>query len=605
MEAKIKDILVIGDPHCSAKRKKSWDSATKEIFSKIQGYRFKHCIITGDLFDKTPTVEERIIFAKFINKLQNYAEHIILIKGTDSHEYTGGNYHFEDITILTNIRAYEELTVGNFIFGHYEVKGTKYINGYMSESKREVKPDFTYMLGHVHCFSDDVEFLTQCGWKNFYNLGNHKVATYNKGIIEYQKPLDYICENYSGQMISIESKNISSLITPTHRLLYAYKKNIPYRFRQAQEMIGKSISGNYPIAARTKEEGLFLSENHIRLLVWIVADGSFDKYSECRWHLKKERKIFRLENLLNNMNLKYKKYFCKDGTVKIDLKTSGIKKILGLSSNKVLPQKIRHLSYSQIRVLLKEYAETDGNYQKNSKKSIQISTAKKVEADLLQELCILSGCSCNLNIKKEKYYVLNIVLDNLSQNTNSKDSFSVQNYSGKVVCLTTKNQTLITRQKGKVLISGNSPQCSFDNVNYIGSIYKVSFSEINDQKRIAIIDKEKIQWIDIQSRPMYEIVLKGKSGKVKALGLKELQQNPDMEIDLKVKVITDSQTLGSIHRNIYKIKRKYNIEYYREEIKINEIKTDVPEDLDKEALLKKYCKERKVDYSLIEKELNQ
>jgi DNA repair exonuclease SbcCD nuclease subunit len=291
-------ILVIGDPHCNQSRKKAWDTAIKSIFKVIGKTIFNKVIITGDLFDKTPTIEERVMMAKFLKRLAKNCKNIILIKGTDTHEFTKGFYNFEDVTLLTNIQAWEELAIGKFMFGHYEVKGTRYVNGHLSESKKEVNPELVYMLGHIH-----------------------------------------------------------------------------------------------------------------------------------------------------------------------------------------------------------------------------------------------------------------------------------------------------------------QPTCSFDNVNYVGSIYKVSFAEIADQKRIAIIENGKVQWVDIQSRPMYEIELAGKAGKVKASGLKNLKESGNKEIDLKVKAVTDSLSLGSIHRAINKLKREYKIEYYRDDIRIEELKTDLPEDLNQEVLLKKYCEMRKAPYTLVEKEM--
>lgn len=290
--------LVIGDPHCDEKRYKAWDIAIHSICRQIIDEQFDNIIITGDLFNKTPTIKERVMFAKFLNMLQLHTEDITLIKGTDSHEFSKGFYNYEDILLLTNITAVEELQIDKFIFGHYEVKGTKYVNGYLSQSTKKVNPNLTYILGHIH-----------------------------------------------------------------------------------------------------------------------------------------------------------------------------------------------------------------------------------------------------------------------------------------------------------------SSQCSFNNVHYVGSMYKTSFSEINDVKRIAIIDSGNIRWINIHSRPMYEITLTGDSGKVTATGLKNLKEAPTKEIDLKIKVITDSQTLSAIHRAIYKLKRKFNVEYYADDIKITEVKTDVPTDLNQEELLKKFCKLKKIDYSLVEREV--
>ena len=506
--------------------------------------------------------------------------------------------------LCEDFKQHKELKIGKYIFGHYEVAGTKYINGHASDSSHKVDPKAIYVLGHIHCFSEDAEFLTEKGWKYFDDLDNLKVATLKSGLIEFQKPLEYIKEPYTGDLVQINSKNISAKITPNHRLLYSYKRNHPYRFRPASDLLESSIGGYYPIAGYRAIKPYPLTENELRLIVWICADGStLSKYSDCRWHLKKPRKIKRLKKLLSDLKIRYKEYFCKDGTVKIDLYNEG--KFYNVNPDfKQLPEFFRKLSIQQAHVVLEEYAHTDGNFNNNTKTNIQISTAKKFEADLIQELCILSGCSCNLN-KRSGHFYLFIRLDNTMQSTQAKDSVSKVDYSGSVVCLRTPNETLVTRQNGKVLISGNSPDCSFKNVNYVGSVYKVTASEIGDTKRIAIITDNKLKFYPIESRPMYEIELNGLKGKLQCKQqkfLKELEEGS--EIDLKIKVITDTQTLPSIHKSIQKIKEKFKIEYYRQEITLLDVKVNIPDNLDQKALGKTYCKQKNITYALIEKELD-
>lgn len=149
----------------------------------------------------------------------------------------------------------------------------------------------------------------------------------------------------------------------------------------------------------------------------------------------------------------------------------------------------------------------------------------------------------------------------------------------------------------------HSPFCSFKNVTYVGSIYKVTFAEIDDQKRIGIITNNKVEWLEIKTRPMYCIELVGVGGKIKGKGLSELKNSGDTEIDLKIKAKTDRVSLQELHRVILKLKNKYSIEYYTEDIKITELKTDVPKNLDEKVLLKKYCEIKKTPFSLVEKEL--
>jgi len=166
-----------------------------------------------------------------------------------------------------------------------------------------------------------------------------------------------------------------------------------------------------------------------------------------------------------------------------------------------------------------------------------------------------------------------------------------------------KSERVVDPNKTYILGHIHSPKCSFKNVNYVGSVYKTAFDQINDQKRIALLHSTGIEWLNIVSRPMYEIHLVGRNGMVKGSGLRELQQANITDIDLKITVNTDSASLSNIHQTIKKIQDKFHIEYYQQQIEIKEIKVDIPESLDQEVLLKKYCSLKNVDFKLVQKEL--
>jgi len=128
----------------------------------------------------------------------------------------------------------------------------------------------------------------------------------------------------------------------------------------------------------------------------------------------------------------------------------------------------------------------------------------------------------------------------------------------------------------------------------------VSFSEIADEKRIALLEDNKLSFLPITSKPMHLIDLYGNNGKVSARGFKQIK---DKNIDLKIRAITDSISIQELQRNIYKIKNYFNVEYYQEEIKIQEIKSDIPKSLNQLDLLKDYCTTKKINFNLVEKEI--
>ena len=78
-----------------------------------------------------------------------------------------------------------------------------------------------------------------------------------------------------------------------------------------------------------------------------------------------------------------------------------------------MPIFLKNMSFAQFHVFMEEYAHTDGNYSNGNKRIIQMSTSKKNEADLIQEICHTNGSSCKVLPKKNKktHYMLYINLD--------------------------------------------------------------------------------------------------------------------------------------------------------------------------------------------------
>lgn len=70
-----------------------------------------------------------------------------------------------------------------------------------------------------HCFTEGHEILTDKGWKDFKDLdGFEKVATLtDTNEILYQKPVDYICSDYKGEILSYDGCGMRFEVTPNHK----------------------------------------------------------------------------------------------------------------------------------------------------------------------------------------------------------------------------------------------------------------------------------------------------------------------------------------------------------------------------------------------------
>lgn len=94
------------------------------------------------------------------------------------------------------------------------------------------------------CYSDDVEVLTEHGWKLISNVGNERVATRSdSGELEYQYPIDRIEKHYSGQLVIADSGSFNFAVTPTHRMLAVDYGSGKHQFLEAQDVVaGRTIA---------------------------------------------------------------------------------------------------------------------------------------------------------------------------------------------------------------------------------------------------------------------------------------------------------------------------------------------------------------------------
>nr|DAP28614.1 MAG TPA: Calcineurin-like phosphoesterase [Caudoviricetes sp.] len=354
------------------------------------------------------------------------------------------------------IRGCASLTINdNFVCKHGTLLGNK--SGLSAIKEMEN----AYMSGATgHCFSEDVEVLTQRGWKKIIDINPDRdlVGTYNKetGAFEYNEVREkFVYDNYN-KLYHIKSNCIDIMTTDKHGFIgYDRKRELKEFTAEELPSIGRI---SIPLACK---KNLVIpinsSDTELRLLVNICADASIEGDS-FRFHLKKERKIQHLKELLQELGLEYseRKQYC--GTTKIRISTKDSKHYLDRyfpDKIKVLPQIIRWASPDQAKVILEEYSITDGCKNGASKNSYQISTSKKEEADILQELFVKSGMRSSVFKRVTGNYCITV---NLRDETliDGKRNVTIVPYSGRVSCVSVDNGTLVIRSKGKTIITQNT-----------------------------------------------------------------------------------------------------------------------------------------------------
>lgn len=310
-----------------------------------------------------------------------------------------------------------------------------------------------------HCFSEDVEVLTPTGWRRVIDVNiGETVGTINKETKEFQWNIakdKFVYDNYK-HLYHIKSQIVDLMVTDKHGLVGYNAYNDKFEEFTAAEL---AVSGkNYKFicaAEKNYKSGVNIDYAMLRLLVNISSDGSIED-NGIRFHLRKERKITHLIALLDLLEMKYSIHKQTCGTTKIRILKESAEPIINtyFPDGKKLPEILRDARPKQAEVILDEYSITDGNKNREAKNSYQISTNKKEEADLLQEIFVKNGFRSSLIKRISGNYCLTVNTNPLTSIT--KNNVSVVPYEGKVSCLTVDNGTLIVRSKGKTVITQNT-----------------------------------------------------------------------------------------------------------------------------------------------------
>lgn len=285
----------------------------------------------------------------------------------------------------------------------------------ITDDGESAKKFISMLIDKGHCYDELTEILTLKGWKKYNELTEDDLyATLNKdGIVEYLPKNGYTQYEYIGDMVSVKSQLVDLLVTDEHNMYVCTtttsqgRKKNNFRLIKAKELINTShvyVKNSNGIIFR----GSNIPLNIIKLLGFAIGDGNVHK-NNLTFHLKKERKINYLTNLLNNESIQYSVSNEKDGSVlyRIGLSTDNVlstyinifKGIYNNKKEKVIPlELIKTMNKQECKALLSGLLESDGSYSimNNKYHSKYFCTTSKILSDQFQQLALHCGYSSNL-----------------------------------------------------------------------------------------------------------------------------------------------------------------------------------------------------------------
>lgn len=377
------------------------------------------------------------------------------------------------------------------------------------------------------CMSEDTEILTENGWAHYNDLKvGDVIKTFNisKGEIEDLPIKKLFIREYSGIMYNLKNRIQDQLISPKHRIVRKIF-NTKNKFILEEIEDTKKLKSDIviPIAANTKYKDIDWSDEKIKLIAWLIAEGSseqpYHKHRNSRniklyqSELKNNKNYKEIKSLLAHFNLKYteSKHTGLGAPVnhlKLNAESSRlVHSWFNDESNiKFIPIELFKASKRQAKLFLETYNKGDGT------KEFKISTTSPEILFGLQHMCVLAGygfttLSRKPTIGTKPIFVLRIINHNDTTITNIKKI----NYNGVIWCPNTENETVIAKRNGKVFITGNTP---FSNITLDLTIPSTLKNEpvIIAGKPMDKTYGEFQEQVDMFNRAILEIFYEGDAG---------------------------------------------------------------------------------------------
>ncbi|MDD3083531.1 MAG: ribonucleoside triphosphate reductase [Candidatus ainarchaeum sp.] len=356
---------------------------------------------------------------------------------------------------------------------------------YDNLSRKEVKQALQEFLFNCNvptrvgfqCMSEDTEILTPMGWASYdmVNKGD-KIFTFNieKNCIEEKIVRKVFVRNYSGKMFNLKNRIQDQLISPKHRVVRKKFGSNNFILEEIESLLDLKTPIIIPIAGNNINSGIHISDNELKLLAWIIAEGTSEhpgqKHRQCgritiyQSKIKNYSKYKEIISLLKKFKLNFSERdsipALGSSTKMIRLNADSSRKIHSYFDDcfdiKHIPSKLMKMNTSQARIFLDTFIKADGF------ENCKIALTDKKILDGLQQICVLASYGSSVLIRKptigsKDIFVLRIIKHNETKITNINEI----NYNGVIWCPNTDNETVIARRNGKVFITGNTP---FENI---------------------------------------------------------------------------------------------------------------------------------------------
>jgi len=303
------------------------------------------------------------------------------------------------------------------------------------------------------CFRSEDEVMTENGWVEFGKLkGNERILQVNSDYSgSLVKPLGYIKKPFEGNLVKNSSKGFTHISTPEHNMV-----SLDYKGRTVKNKANNRpcISNLIPRVIDFNGKGIGLSSQQIALQLAVSADSKIDKRSTKRdyahFGFKKQRKVERLENLLEELNINFTKNI-KDSYTYISFTLPEF-----IESKKLPDNWLITATLDERKFIIKELVNWDGNVVKD-RNQFEFSNKDYEENKWVQTIAHTAGYVSTIMKRKNdfgEWFKTSILLG--KKHTSWQSIVTEDNYyEGNVHCVTVPSGMLLVRIDGCITVSGN------------------------------------------------------------------------------------------------------------------------------------------------------
>lgn len=339
----------------------------------------------------------------------------------------------------------------------------------------------TLLVANTNCVDCDTEYFNGVEWKKIsdYQDGD-KVLQFNEdGSAELVYPQKYHktkCETLT--LFRNSRGSINQCLSDGHNFVYKNKHT-----KKVEKIVFKEVKDNpkcimykgQVISAFNfgeENKGLDLSDDVIRLMIAISAEGHFSKRlktNHCRINLKHKYKKERLEYLLSVCGIEYKKRNTNPKDLEFDTYT-----FTAPFRFKEFPKEWYFLSKKQYKVIFEEIFFWDG---KNKPEERCYRTTLKNNADFIQFVCSSFGYRTSITednrvgqkmtkgyTRKSVCYTVRCGYCDCYISLQSSASLTIKDYKtkdGYMYCFTVPSGMLVLRRENAINITGNCGKSTF------------------------------------------------------------------------------------------------------------------------------------------------